>query len=73
MKNQVSHPYKTAGKLLDVCILIFTFFKRKLEDKSSGNNGGGNFLSELIMELSLLYLHSFRVNLLKIKEMNLLG
>jgi hypothetical protein len=69
----VSHPYKTAGKILVLCILIFTFFKRKLEDSSSGFSGGGNFLGGLIMELFLLYMHSFRAKHLKIKELNLLG
>jgi hypothetical protein len=73
MKHQVSHPYKTAGKILVLCILIFTFFKRKLEDKSSGSIGGGNFLGGLIMELFLLYMRSFRAKHLEIKEINILG
>jgi hypothetical protein len=72
MKHQVSHPYEAAGKILFPCILMFTFFKRKLEDKSSGFNGGGNFLGGLIMELFFLYMHSSRAKHLKIKEMNLL-
>jgi hypothetical protein len=33
MKHQVSNPYKTAGKILVLYILIFTIFKRKLDDK----------------------------------------
>jgi len=33
MKHQVSNPYKTAGKILVLCILIFTFFKENWKTK----------------------------------------
>ena len=31
--NQVSHPYKTTGRIIFLCILIFKFLDNKLEDK----------------------------------------
>jgi len=33
MKDQASHPYKTTGKILVLCILIFMFLGSKWEDK----------------------------------------
>jgi hypothetical protein len=33
VNDQVSHPYKTTGKILVLCILIFKFLDGKLEDK----------------------------------------
>ena len=33
VSNQVSHPYKTTGKIIVLCILIFIFSDSKLEDK----------------------------------------
>jgi len=33
VSDQVSHPYKTAGKITFLCILIFKCFDSKLEDK----------------------------------------
>ena len=33
VSDQVSHPYKTTGKILVLCILIFKFLNNKLEDK----------------------------------------
>jgi hypothetical protein len=33
VSNQVSHPYKTTGKIIDLFILVFIFLDNKLEDK----------------------------------------
>ena len=33
VSDQVSHPYKTTGKIIILCILIFKFLVSKLEDK----------------------------------------
>jgi hypothetical protein len=33
VSNQVTHPYKTIGKIIVLCILIFKFLDSNLEDK----------------------------------------
>jgi hypothetical protein len=33
VSNQVSHPYKTTGKIIVLCTLMFIFLDGKLEDK----------------------------------------
>jgi hypothetical protein len=33
VSDHISHPYKTIGKIIVLCILIFVFFNSKLEDK----------------------------------------
>jgi len=33
VNDQVSHPYKTIGKIIVLYILIFKFFDNNLEDK----------------------------------------
>jgi phosphate starvation-inducible membrane PsiE len=33
VSEQVSHPYKTIGKIIVLCIFIFKFLDSKLEDK----------------------------------------
>jgi len=35
ISDQVSHPHKTTGKIIVLCILIFKFLDSKLEDKNS--------------------------------------
>jgi hypothetical protein len=33
MRNQVSHPYKATGKIIELYVLIFTFLYSRREDK----------------------------------------
>jgi hypothetical protein len=33
VSDQVSHPYKTTGRIIFLFILIFIFFDNKMEDK----------------------------------------
>jgi hypothetical protein len=33
VSDQVSHPYKTTGRIISLCILIFTFLESKVEDR----------------------------------------
>jgi hypothetical protein len=33
VKDQVSHPYKATGRITVLCILIFIYLDRKMEDK----------------------------------------
>jgi hypothetical protein len=34
VRDQVSHPYRTTGKIIVLCTLIFMFFHSRREDKS---------------------------------------
>ena len=47
VNDQVSHPYKTTGKITVLCILIFKFLDSNLEDKDSAPNDSKHFLTSI--------------------------
>jgi hypothetical protein len=44
VRDEVSHPYKTTGKIIVLHILIFTFFGSRQKTKYSGLNGNQHYL-----------------------------
>jgi len=47
LRHQVSHPYKTTGKIVVLYILIFLFWYSKLEGKESAPNYSKHFLTSV--------------------------
>jgi len=47
VRDLVSHPYKTTGKIVVVCILIFMFLGSKREDRTSGLNSSMHSLNSV--------------------------
>jgi hypothetical protein len=47
VNDQVSHPYKTTGKIIVLYILIITFLGSNLEDKNSALNDSKDFLTSI--------------------------
>jgi hypothetical protein len=54
VRDQVSHPYKTTGKIMVFCILIFKFSDMRREDKRFWTGRWQEFL-----EFSLLLISSW--------------
>jgi hypothetical protein len=52
VSDQVSHPYRTAGRIVVLYILIFRFLDSRREDKSSGLNGSKHYQSSILLLIS---------------------
>jgi hypothetical protein len=52
MRDKVSHPYKTTGKITVLCILMFILFDGELEDKKSAPNISKHFLTSVCYLIS---------------------
>jgi hypothetical protein len=48
VRDQVSHPYSTTGKITVLCILIFRFFDMRREDKKILDMGLNIYLHAVI-------------------------
>jgi hypothetical protein len=42
VRDQVSHPYRTTGKIIVFCILIFKLFDSRREDNNNDNSNNNN-------------------------------
>jgi hypothetical protein len=62
VRDQVSHPYKTAVKIMVLCVLIVMFSERRLEDVASSPQiqSALNFFVNAILTL-FIYRYSNRL------------
>jgi hypothetical protein len=49
VRDQVSHPYKTNGRIMGLYVLSFTFLDKRREDKESVPNGSKNSPNLLVV------------------------
>jgi hypothetical protein len=47
IRDHVSHPYRTTGKIIVLYILTFTFFDSRREEKCSGPNGSMHYQNSI--------------------------
>jgi hypothetical protein len=60
MLNRVSHPYKTAGNVIVLYILIFTILDSRREDKKGSGLNGSKHYTNLISSLIKFLFDSWR-------------
>jgi len=57
--DPISHPYKTTGKIIIMCTLIFIFLNSKMEDKNSAPYNSKHSLTSVLHEWNFDFLGFF--------------